>query len=159
MNQYYRLVTEAADRRRGEVGTLAGTEVMVVFGRILPVDDPPLAALEAALEIARTLAPQPMEAAGGGVYFPGACVAVSCGASISGPIGGDLRKTYSTIGEVPTIAQRLARLGRPGEVLVTKELLARAGTQFVAEEVSGRDCGWPVYRVTGRRERAAGAGP
>lgn len=151
MNHYYRMVTEAADKRRGEIGSLVGEEIVVVFGRILPVEDPLSAALDAALEVTRALAP-PLSTMGTATpHYKGVSTAVAHGLAISGPIGSDLRRTYSTLGAVPRLAVRLARRGVAGAVLVSADLFATASKAYEGGPIEGPPEGPAACRISGRR--------
>jgi class 3 adenylate cyclase len=133
INTFYRLATEVADRHKGEVASLVGAELCVVFGRILPVERPLLVAGHAALEIAKRLGEQlPADLPG----CRGASIGVAYGPALSGPVGGDARRTYGTVGVPVEDAQRIARAGAPGEVRVPAALAETLAPDFELAEIA-----------------------
>lgn len=121
VNHFYRVATEVADRNKGEVATLVGGEICVMFGRILPVEKPFQTAAASALEIvARFRAELPDN-----VAFRGAAAAVVEGPALSGPVGGEWRRTYASVGTPIDDAQTLVRTMSPNEVRTLTPLATR----------------------------------
>lgn len=134
VNAFYRIATEVADRHKGEVASLVGAELTVVFGRILPVEKPLLVAGHAALEIAQRLGEAlPAQLA----PCRGAAIGLASGAALSGPVGGDARRTYTTVGVPVEDAQRLARSAAPGEVRAPASLEPALTADFQVEAAPG----------------------
>lgn len=121
VNHFYRVATEVADRHKGEVATLVGGEICVLFGRILPVDRPFPTAAACALEIVSRFSSELPD----NVAFRGAAAAVVEGPALSGPVGGEWRRTYASVGTPVEDAQTLVRTMSPNEVRTPAALAAR----------------------------------
>lgn len=121
VNHFYRVATEVADRNKGEVASLVGGEICVMFGRILPVDRPFQTAAACALEIVTRFRAELPD----NVAFRGAAAAVVEGPALSGPVGGEWRRTYASVGTPVDEAQALVRGMEPNEVRTPSALAAR----------------------------------
>ena len=131
VNLFYRVATEVADRYKGEVSSLVGGEITILFGRILPVERPLHVAVLTALEIVERLAPDLVKIAPG---CRGASAAINAGPSFSGPVGGEWRRTYTSVGVPVEDAHQLARTLPPNEVRALKSLTARLAEFELAPE-------------------------
>lgn len=148
INLFYRVATEIADRHKGEVASLVGGEICVLFGRILPVESPLHTAAASALAIvARYRADLPPELA---AHVRGASAAVTAGAALSGPVGGEWRRTYATVGLPVDDARGLVRAVSPNEVRVPAELAPR----LAAFELDLADSAATTRRVLAERPPA-----
>ena len=121
VNHFYRVATEVADRQKGEVATLVGGELCILFGRILPVERPLQTAVASALEIVARFGSELPE----GTAIRGAAAAITEGPALSGPVGGEWRRTYASVGAPVEDALAMARSLSPGEVRVPVSLQPR----------------------------------
>jgi len=133
LNVFYRVVSQSADSRKGEVSALSGDEIFVVFGRILNVEDPVREAMGAAFEILKQVPAAVLELGVPEGGISGVVVAVTRGPTLSGPLGNPPQRTYGSIGRVPLLAYQIARQGPPGSVVVPFELEAQVSPFFRLE--------------------------
>jgi class 3 adenylate cyclase len=148
MDRVYRVVCEVADRSKGEVSNVCGGEVYVYFGRIVSVDEPLAVAVSGALEIVDRLKGPLADLGCAGEAFRGAAAVVGFGDAVSGPLGIEWRKAYTTVGPVMDRAMSLARAAPPGEVHAPVELAGVLGPTTSVERLERPE--GPVLRVTRR---------
>jgi len=121
LTEFYERVTEPIQRHGGTIVQYVGDEVFAVFGAPLPDGGHASAALDAALEIQRT------------VQLTSAPVAVGFGTSVhtgevvAGQAGSSRRRQYAVVGAAVNVASRLCGTAGAGEVVVSSATLASAG--------------------------------
>jgi adenylate cyclase len=113
LNDFFRVVVEAAERQGGWVNKFEGDAALCVFGAPGDLDDPAGAALAAAREVRdRVAAELPRIDLG---------VGVSAGRAVAGNVGAEERYEYTVIGDPVNEAARLTELAKlePGHVLAS----------------------------------------
>lgn len=135
-NLFFQVVSEAADRRKGEVAGLFGDEVFIVFGRILTVEAPVEAALDSALEIRERIKEEARKLGFPTGGIEGVHLGVAAGTSLSGPLGSHQRRTYGSVGQAPLQAFDLSRSGPPDTILVPASMAGAVESLF---EVMARE--------------------
>jgi len=126
INRCFDVLVQAVDDHDGTVDKLVGDCVMAVFGAPVSHEDDPLRALQAAFamreSVGRLRRTLPLALS--------LRVGLSTGTVVAGPVGGAARVDYTVVGETVRLAQRLASLAGPGEILVTEEVYRDAGAAF-----------------------------
>lgn len=152
LNNYLAPILDGIIDRDGIVLGMDGRRLYAFWGALEPVRDPELRALEAA-RAARDGARQEARmqvAVGGEALEP--TLGIASGRAVTGNLGSARRLQYSVLGGPVEIADHLARMGQPGEILVAEAAFAK-----LREHVSGSPCAplivedmeeaVPVYRV------------
>ncbi|MEP7056991.1 MAG: adenylate/guanylate cyclase domain-containing protein, partial [Caldimonas sp.] len=107
LNTYYTLMFDAISGHGGVVNQMIGDGLMAIFGAPLPLADPPLAAVRAALDMIemiglfnaeRVAARKPSIAIG---------IGIASGEMVAGYTGTQQRATYTCIGDTVNLAARL----------------------------------------------------
>jgi adenylate cyclase len=132
LNELFSVLTEVVFRHGGTVDKFVGDCIMAVFGAPAAQEDHAARALSAAEDMHRFVeasAPAWKEAHGIDVQLG---VGVSSGEAVVGNLGSETRMEYTAIGDVVNIAARLEQLARPGQTLMTAEVVERAGEGFPA---------------------------
>jgi len=124
LNEYFQEMVEAIGEHGGVVDKFIGDAVMAVFGGVLELDDPGVAAVKAAKGMRQRLArlneqwkreDRPGFENGIGLHF---------GEVIQGSIGAERRKDFTVIGDAVNIASRLEGLTRKtGHAIIVSEAL------------------------------------
>ncbi len=161
---YVKMVISAVGRHGGFLAAsdLAhdGDKVICLFGAPLSIEREERAALRAMLDLDREL-----QSSGLDLKHR---IGISSGFVFAGEIGSSRRREYTVIGDSVNLAARLMAASRPGEILVSKPTIERAGSGFEAQRmrplrVKGKAAPVAVFRLRadGRGqaiERQVGAG-
>ncbi len=115
LNEYFDRMVTVITAHGGTVDKFMGDAVMAVFGGLIPLTNPALAALEAALAMRVALTDLNREWAARGMMPLDNGIGVSYGEVLQGPIGSLSRKEFTVIGDIVNTASRLET--------ATKELL------------------------------------
>lgn len=133
LNELFTFITEIVERHGGIVDKFIGDCVMAVFGTPTPLDDHAQRALRAAEDMLDWL-----EAGNAkwrreiGVELQIA-IGVNSGEVIAGNIGTQRQMQYTVIGDAVNIASRLETMARPGQVLMTRDVVDLVGSEFEIE--------------------------
>ena len=106
LNDFFRIVVDAVDKRDGLINKFEGDAALAVFGAPLRVDGAASAALATARELADQLRKLPVADFG---------IGVSAGAVFAGNIGAENRYEYTVIGDPVNEAARLADLAKTSD--------------------------------------------
>jgi class 3 adenylate cyclase len=107
LNTYYTLMFDAISGQRGVVNQMIGDGLMAVFGAPLPLDDAPLAAVRAALEMLEMIELLNVERGAAGKAPLAIGVGIASGEMIAGYTGTQQRATYTCVGNTVNLAARL----------------------------------------------------
>jgi adenylate cyclase len=120
LNDFFRIVVEAAERHGGLVNKFEGDAALCVFGAPGRLDDHAGAALRAAREIRDRVARELPDLDLG--------VGVSAGRAVAGNVGAEHRYEYTVIGDPVNEAARLCELAKekPERLLASEAALQRA---------------------------------
>jgi adenylate cyclase len=107
LNTYYTLMFDAISGQGGVVNQMIGDGLMAVFGAPLPLPEPALAAVRAALDMIELvhLFNAEREAAGQAPITIG--IGIASGEVIAGYTGTQQRATYTCVGDTVNLAARL----------------------------------------------------
>jgi len=107
LNTWYTLMFEAISAQGGVVNQMIGDGLMAIFGAPLPVADPPLAAVRAALEMVEMVELLNVERATEGKAALAIGVGIATGEVFAGYTGTQERATYTCVGDTVNLAARL----------------------------------------------------
>jgi class 3 adenylate cyclase len=107
LNTWYTLMFEAITARSGVVNQMIGDGLMAIFGAPLPVAEPPLAAVRAALEMTEMIELLNAERAVEGKAALAIGVGIATGDVFAGYTGTTERATYTCVGDTVNLAARL----------------------------------------------------
>jgi adenylate cyclase len=120
LNDFFRIVVDAAERHGGWVNKFEGDAALCVFGAPGDLDDPAGGALCAGREIRDRVAEELPDIDLG--------VGISAGRAVAGNVGAEERYEYTVIGDPVNEAARLSELAkdRPERLLASEAALRRA---------------------------------
>jgi len=107
LNTWYTLMFEAITSQGGVVNQMIGDGLMAIFGAPLPVADPPLAAVRAALDMIEMIGLLNAERAAEGKTALAIGIGIATGEVIAGYTGTQERATYTCVGDTVNLAARL----------------------------------------------------
>jgi len=107
LNTWYTLMFEAITSQGGVVNQMIGDGLMAIFGAPLPVVEPPLAAVRAALEMVEMVELLNVERAAEGKAALAIGVGIATGEVFAGYTGTQERATYTCVGDTVNLAARL----------------------------------------------------
>jgi len=145
---YVKMLIGAVERHGGFLAAsdLApeGDKLICLFGAPLSVEREERAALRAALELDR-------EFRSSGLKLRHR-IGISSGFVFAGEIGSSTRREYTVIGDTVNLAARLMAASQPGQILISKATIERAGSGFDVQRlrplrVKGKAAPVAVYRL------------
>ena len=154
LNTYYTLMFEAISSHGGVVNQMIGDGLMAIFGAPLPLAEPPLAAVRAALDMIEMIDLFNVERTALGKAAIRIGIGIASGEMVAGYTGTRQRATYTCIGDTVNLAARLEahtkEAGRP--ILVdsaTQAALAdRLPTESLGEvQFKGKGAASALYAV------------
>ncbi|MBI5722083.1 MAG: adenylate/guanylate cyclase domain-containing response regulator [Burkholderiales bacterium] len=107
LNTWYTLMFDAITGQGGVVNQMIGDGLMAIFGAPLPVAEPPLAAVRAALDMKEMIELLNVERAGEGKTALAIGIGIASGEVIAGYTGTQERATYTCVGDTVNLAARL----------------------------------------------------
>jgi adenylate cyclase len=107
LNTWYTLMFDAISAQGGVVNQMIGDGLMAIFGAPLPVAEPPLAAVRAALEMQDLIELLNVERASEGKAALAIGVGIATGDVLAGYTGTQQRATYTCVGDTVNLAARL----------------------------------------------------
>lgn len=142
LNQFFTAAVAAVEAEGGVVKQFTGDGVMALFGVPQAYDDHAERAVRAALGIVSRLAALNGQLRQQGLPALAIGAGIHMGQVVAGLIGPDERVEYGVVGEAVNLASRVEALTKEmgATVLVTRDIAARLGTQFVL----GRSASLPV---------------
>ena len=107
LNTYYTLMFDAISGHGGVVNQMIGDGLMAIFGAPLPLADPPLAAVRAALDMVEMIELLNAERTPLGKTPIRIGIGIASGEVVAGYTGTQQRATYTCIGDTVNLAARL----------------------------------------------------
>lgn len=107
LNTYYTLMFDAISGQGGVVNQMIGDGLMAIFGAPLPVEEPPLAAVRAALDMQEMVGLFNLERTAAGKSPIAIGIGIASGEVVAGYTGTQTRATYTCIGDTVNLAARL----------------------------------------------------
>ena len=107
LNTYYTLMFDAISGQGGVVNQMIGDGLMAIFGAPLPLEEPALAAVRAALDMIEMIELLNAEREPAGKKAIAIGIGVASGEVIAGYTGTQQRATYTCIGDTVNLAARL----------------------------------------------------
>lgn len=168
VNRYYVAMQEAVHRYGGSIGKMSlgvgGDKLLAFFGAPLAHEDDVERALRTALAMQDALGDLTQELSsetGIADLQLAQRIGVSYGYVIAGHVGTDWRREYTVMGDEVNLAERLATVAGPGEIIISGDVRKRVQALFDLEPQSevalrGRIGAVPTFAVRGLR---AGTGP
>jgi class 3 adenylate cyclase len=154
LNEYFEAVIEVVVKHHGSVNKFIGDAVMAIFGAPFPVDDSPMKAIHAAVEIEQAVAAvnEKRKAAGRATVAVG--IGINTGSAVAGNVGSEKRMEYTVIGDEVNLAQRLESLAREGEILVSQSTFDKVRDRVQARarepvQVKGKTIPVWIYEIIG----------
>jgi class 3 adenylate cyclase len=154
LNTWYTLMFEAITSQGGVVNQMIGDGLMAIFGAPLPVAEPPLAAVRAALDMVEMIALLNTERAAEGKPALAMGVGIATGDVFAGYTGTQERATYTCVGDTVNLAARLeahtkvASCGILADGATQLALGGRVRTRPLGETaLKGRSTSVAVYAV------------
>ncbi len=152
MGRVYELMTAVVHRHEGTVQELTGDGILALFGAPVALEDAPLKACRAALEIQERMEVLGAEIERERGVRPRARIGINTGPVVVGTVGGDSRAEFKAVGDTVNLAARLEGLAEPGSVLLseaTRRLVesSTAATSLGERDIKGKAEPQRVYRL------------
>jgi len=154
LNEAFELLTDRLLQHGATVDKYIGDAVLAYFGAPIESPDHPERAVAAAIAAQRSVEERNKALASSGrPYQPLEIgIGIQTGMVLLGNIGSELKMDYTIIGDVVNVANRLQKLARAGEILITgdvaERVAGRARLESQGERVlEGRDTPVEIHRV------------
>jgi adenylate cyclase len=154
LNDYFRAMSAVVFRFEGTLEKYIGDALLAVWGAPFSHADDAARAVEAAIEMQRSLQSLNHERQQRGDQpLPKIHIGIDSGIVAAGNIGSERYLQYATIGDATNLASRICGQSGPGEILISERTLARIRDKdwrCVARpptEVKGKDAPLTLYSV------------
>ena len=134
LREYHAAIGEIIIKYSGTLERYAGDGVMVVFNDPVPVPEPALQAVQAALDMRAAIGTLTEKWSRLG-HDLGFGVGIAHGHATLGTIGFEGRFDYSAIGTVSNVASRLCDEAKPGQILISPRVLMAVEDAVTVEPV------------------------
>ena len=160
LNTYYTLMFDAISGHGGVVNQMIGDGLMAIFGAPLPLAEPPLAAVRAALDMAEMIELFNLERVALDKQPIRIGIGIASGEVVAGYTGTQQRATYTCIGDTVNLAARLEAhtkvAGR--SILVDGNTQAALGDRLPLEplgevQFKGKAAAVPVFALNEQTQR------
>lgn len=154
MSELLELLRQAALEHEGDVTQYTGDGVLALYGIPNAIEDAPKQAINAALRM-REVVRQYASAEGAPLSIH---VGINTGPVVAGEIGGQVRRTYTGVGDTVNTAARIKEASPPDEIYVGEETWRqlRGGFEFDAPmpmDFKGKTAPVSVYRLASEARR------
>jgi adenylate cyclase len=161
LNAYYRATTRVVFDHGGTVMQYVGDEVFAVFGAPVPQPDAAATALRCALAMQQAAAGLNELLAGRELPPVAYGIGVHRGEVVAAHVGNEIRRQYAVVGDPVNVGSRLCGQAGAGEVVVSEEILHRAGEPLAVEALGplplkGKRQAVSAFRVTSGQPSGAG---
>jgi len=129
---------EAVHAHSGTVGEFRGDGIMALFSVTEGLEDGPLRACSAALQIQSGMREAKEEMARAYGTAPEVRIGLHCGPLVVGDVGGSAKAHVTIIGDTANVASRLEGLAEPGQILISKDLYTLVEGQVEATDLGTR---------------------
>ncbi|MFC6760589.1 adenylate/guanylate cyclase domain-containing protein [Sulfitobacter porphyrae] len=150
----------AIHAQEGTIGEFRGDGIMALFSVTEGLEDGPLRACQAALDIQKVIAGTQADMTRAYGAAPQVRVGVHCGPLVVGDVGHRNKAHVTIIGDTANVASRLEGLAEPGQVLITRDLFLLVEGQVSVQdlgphEVRGKAQPVRIYALTEVRHRVS----
>lgn len=119
----------------GTIGEFRGDGIMALFSVTAGLEDGPLRACQAALDIQHVIAQTQAEMTRAYGAAPQVRVGLHCGPLVVGDVGHRNKAHVTIIGDTANVASRLEGLAKPGQVLITRDLFVLVEGQVTVQDL------------------------
>ncbi|MFT7596406.1 MAG: class 3 adenylate cyclase/tetratricopeptide (TPR) repeat protein, partial [Paracoccaceae bacterium] len=119
----------------GTVGEFRGDGIMALFSVTKGLEDGPLHACQAALEIQQGMAAAAAEMTLAYGAAPEIRVGLHCGPLVVGDVTGGTKSHVTIIGDTANTASRLEAIAQPGQIVISRDLFALVEGQVVVSDL------------------------
>jgi adenylate cyclase len=155
LNTYYTLMFDAISGQGGVVNQMIGDGLMAIFGAPLPLAEPPMAAVRAALDMIEMIGLLNVERETLGKAPIAIGIGIASGEIVAGYTGTQTRATYTCIGDTVNLAARLEAHTKVAghSILVDEDTQAAVGNRasfepMAAVQFKGKSAASPVFAVS-----------
>ena len=154
VQQYLTAMTDIVFKYGGTIDKYIGDAIMALFGAPVTGEDDATAAVQAALEMRRTL--PTITPPGASKTELRARFGINTGTVVVGMIGSKRRAEYTAIGDAVNVASRIQTFARPNEICIDEVTKSKVEARFVMEEIGMIDVKnrlqpLAVFKVLGER--------
>jgi class 3 adenylate cyclase len=135
LNELMDLLAGAIERHGGLVSKFLGDGLMAMFGTPKPLENHPLHAVQAAIEMQKQMERwnQRRVARGLASFYSG--IGINTGEAVCGKVGGHNRLEYTLIGEEVNLTSRICGKAAPRQVLITKQTWLKVKEHIQVKEL------------------------
>lgn len=154
VREYLTVMTDIVFKYGGTIDKYIGDAIMALFGAPVVGAEDATAAVQAALEMRKTL--PTIKPPGAGKTELRARFGINTGTVVVGTIGSKRRAEYTAIGDAVNVAARIQTFARPNEICIDEVTRVKTETRFVTEEIGMIDVKnrlqpLAIYKVLGER--------
>lgn len=156
LDDYFGRMTQVVQGHDGSVNKFLGDGLLALWGAPTPLDDHPVRAVKAALDMQTVMVELNERRVAGGEMPLHMGIGVHSGEVAAGMLGSGNQSEYSVIGDAVNLASRIEGLTKThgAGILVSEATWARLGGRFAGERVGevpvkGRKAAVVLYSITG----------
>ena len=146
LNEYFTEMAAIIFENQGSLDKYIGDAIVAVFGSLIPVENPALHALEAAVQMMKSLPALNEQWMKEYEFSMDIGIGITTGEVFLGNIGSPERMEFTVIGDTVNVASRFSGLAKAGQILITRKTLDRLAGKFTYME-------HPPIRVKGKSDK------
>ena len=159
MERVYECMITAVLAEEGSVQELTGDGIFALFGAPIALEDAPVRACRAALDMQKKMHSLGEELHAGLGIRPLARIGINTGPVVIGTLGTDLRMEFKAVGDTVNLASRLESMAEPGHIFISDATYGLVAP-FVdclcmgEQHIKGKAEPQKVYHLEGIKEQA-----
>jgi class 3 adenylate cyclase len=123
LNEYFTKMAKVIFETKGSLDKYIGDAIVAVFGGLIPLENPPQNAVNAAIQMMQELSILNKKWKKEYGFTMDIGIGINVGEVFMGNIGSPDRMEYTVIGDTVNVASRFSDLAGPGQVLATRAIL------------------------------------
>ena len=139
LNEYFTEMARVIFETKGSLDKYIGDAIVAVFGGLIPLENPPQNAVNAAIQMMQELSILNKKWKDEYEFTMDIGIGINVGEVFMGNIGSPDRMEYTVIGDTVNVAARFSDLAGPGQVFITREIFNSLGQDIQYIEHSPRE--------------------
>jgi len=135
LNEYFTEMAKIIFENQGSLDKYIGDAIVAVFGSLIPLENPGHTAVETAVQMMKQMVTLNERWKSQYGFQMEMGIGINTGEVFLGNVGSPERMEFTVIGDTVNIASRFSGVAQGGQILITKDTLARLGSDIKYKEL------------------------